>query len=78
MAARDPETGGADSPSHATTNNVDSAPYADTNRFGRTQTGDTTPIKGPRNHITDDVWGANDTAGGSNAPDAPGIVVVSR
>ena len=41
-------------------------------------TGDATAIPGPRNHITDDVWGVNDTAGGVKGPAAPDVPIVSR
>ena len=75
--ARDPESGGQDSPGHQETAG-DSRPYADTDRFGKTQTGDATAILGPRNHITDDVWGVNDTAGGVKGPAAPDVPIVSR
>lgn len=79
---RDAESGAVDQPSHATTNDTISAPFADTDRFGKTQVGDEgdrqRPIPGPRNHLSDGVWGVNDTAGGSNPPDAPGITVASK
>jgi hypothetical protein len=68
--ARDPESGGGEGPAHPTTPG-DSQPYADTNRFGKTQTGDTTPIKGPMNRITDPVWGVQAPTGGT--PAAPEI-----
>ncbi len=35
----------------------------------------TTPIPGPRNLVSDEVWGWNNTAGGVNAPLTPEIPV---
>lgn len=73
--ARDIEiAASADTPSHPTTNG-DSRPYADTDRFGRTQTGDTTSVVGPSNLVSDPVWGLNNSAGGKNPPLSPEIPV---
>lgn len=44
--ARDPETG-AGEPGHPTNGDSSSAQYADTDRFGKTVVGDTTPINMP-------------------------------
>ena len=71
---RDPETAGGVA-GHAAENDSISAPYADADRFGSTQKGETTPIPGPRNLVSDEVWGWNDTAGGANAPLAPEVPV---
>jgi hypothetical protein len=70
---RDPETTGGGGPNRQGTPGS-AEPYADTNRFGTTQTGDATPIPGPRNLVSDEVWGWNGTAGGGT-PAAPEIPV---
>ena len=73
--ARDPEiAGSADTPAHPSTKG-DARPYADTDRFGRTQTGDTAPIQPPKNKVSDPVWGINDYAGGEKTPESPEIPV---
>ena len=71
---RDPETAGGGGPNRQGTPGS-AEPYADTDRFGTTQKGDTMPIPGPRNLVSDEVWGWNDTAGGANAPLAPEVPV---
>lgn len=71
--ARDPEiAGSADTPSHPTTAG-DSRPYADTDRFGKTQTGDTANIQAAQNLVSDPVWGVNNYAGGKNPPEKPQV-----
>lgn len=73
--ARDPEiAASADTPSHPTTSG-DSRPYADTDRFGKTQTGDTANIMAASNLVSDPVWGVNNYAGGKNPPLSPEIPV---
>lgn len=63
---RDPETTGGGGPNRQGTPGS-AEPYADTDRFGTTQVGDAgdrqRPIPGPRNLVSDEVWGWNDTAG---------------
>jgi hypothetical protein len=71
---RDPETAGGGGPNRQGTPGS-AEPYADTNRFGTTQTGDATPIPGPRNLVSDEVWGWNDTAGCTQEPATPLIPV---
>ena len=70
--AQDPETGGGaqGNPTHGDSN---SSQYADTNRFGKPQTGDTAPILTPQNKVSDPVWGVNGYAGGGTpaAPEVP-------
>jgi hypothetical protein len=61
--AKAPESGGADAQGHQATPG-DSRPYADTNRFGKTQTGDTKPIQKPQNLVSDPVWGIQAPVGG--------------
>jgi hypothetical protein len=75
--AKDPEAGASDASGHPTTAG-DARPYADTDRFGKTQTGDTKPITAPLNRISDDVWGVNNTAGGTNGPGDPEINIASK
>lgn len=74
--AQDPESGGGDPPGHQKTAG-DSQPYADTDRFGKTQVGPAylMPIQSPQNKVSDSVWGVNGTAGGPNAPLEPEIPV---
>jgi hypothetical protein len=71
--AKDAESG-AGIPGHQMTAG-DSRPYADTDRFGKSQLGDTKPIQSPQNKVSDPVWGVNDYAGGSNSPETPEIPV---
>ena len=71
--AKDPESGGGTTGHQATAG--DARPYADTDRFGKTQTGDTKPIQSPQNKVSDPVWGVNDYAGGINSPEPPEIPV---
>jgi hypothetical protein len=75
--ARDPEiAGNADTPSHSTTPG-DAQPYADTDRFGTPQKGETASIMSPQNKVADPVWGVQAPAGGpvTNTPPAPDIPV---
>ena len=71
---RDPESGAADQ-GHYTPTSGDSQAYADTDRFGTTQTGRTMNIMTPQNKVADPVWGVNAPAGGKNSPMAPEIPV---
>jgi hypothetical protein len=71
---RDPESGGADQAGYTPTAG-DSQPYADTNRFGTTQKGQTLNIMIPQNKVSDPVWGVNAPAGGKNPPLPPDIPV---
>ena len=66
MAGLPPESGAADSTAHRSTPG-DSRPYADTDRFGKTQTGDTMPIQKPQNLVSDPVWGVQAPVGGTPA-----------
>ena len=61
---RGAESGAGDAKGHPVTRG-DSQPYADTDRFGKTQTGDTAPIMTPRNLVSDEPWGVNAPAGGT-------------
>ena len=70
--AKDAESGGADQ-GHFTPPAGDARPYADTDRFGKTQTGDTKPIQSPQNKVSDPVWGVNDYAGGIKECETPQI-----
>jgi hypothetical protein len=74
---RDPESGGADQgPYTPTAGNTES--YADTDRFGSTQKGETTDIAflaNPQNHVADSPWGVNAPAGGIHPPETPDIPV---
>lgn len=74
--ARDAESGAGDAQGHQETAG-DSRPYADTDRNSAAQRRPeaNTPIPPPRNLVSDEVWGWNDTAGGRNAPMAPEIPV---
>lgn len=72
--AQDPESGAGDAQGHQLTAG-DAQPYADTDRFGKTQTGDAKPISGPMNLVSDPVWGIQAPTGGKNAPDAPEVPV---
>ena len=71
--AQDPESG-AGEPGHPTFGDSSSAQYADTNRFGKPQTGDTASILTPQNLVGVPVWGVNAPAGGGT-PAAPEIPV---
>ena len=71
---RDPESGGADQAGYTPTSGS-SVPYADTDRFGSTQKGQTLNIMLPQNHVADPVWGVNAPAGGKNPPLPPEIPV---
>lgn len=64
--AQDPESGAGDAQGHPTTAG-DSQPYADTDRFGKTQVGETRNIMPPGNRITDPVWGIQAPTGGTPA-----------
>lgn len=68
--AQDPESGAGDAQGHPTTPG-DSRPYADTDRFGTTQKGETHDISLPMNRVTDPVWGVQEPTGG--VPEAPEI-----
>ena len=69
--AQDPESGAGTS---ATPVNEETMPHtADTDRFGKSQTGDTTVIKGPMNRVSNFVWGIQSPSGGKNSPDKPEI-----
>ena len=72
--AKDAESGGADQ-GHYTPTAGDARPYADTDRFGSTQKGETQNITLPLNLVSDPVWGVNNYAGGINTPEAPQIPV---
>lgn len=72
--AKDAESGAADQGQYTPTKG-DSRPYADTDRFGRTQVGDTTQIMLPQNKVSDSVWGVNGYAGGIKDCEAPEIPV---
>lgn len=66
---RDPETAGDGGPGHQMTSG-DARPYADTDRFGTTQTGRTMPNPvTPQNKVSDPVWGVQHPAGGGNPAD---------
>jgi len=71
---RDPEDGAGDAQGHQMTAG-DARPYADTDRFGSTQKGETQNITLPLNLVSDPVWGVNNYAGGINPPEAPQIPV---
>ena len=71
---RDPESGGADQPGYTPTAG-DSRPFADTDRFGKTQVGETRNIMLPQNLVSDPVWGVNGYAGGIKDCEAPDIPV---
>jgi hypothetical protein len=59
------ESGAADASGHQLTPG-DARPYADTDRFGSTVTGDTMPIMLPQNKQADPVWGVQAPAGGQS------------
>lgn len=69
--AKDPESG-AGTPA-TPINEENSARTADTDRFGGPIKGDTSPISGPMNRISDYVWGIQSGSGGRNKPDKPEI-----
>ena len=75
--AKDPESGASDQ-NHYVPTSGDSQPYADTDRFGKPQTGRTAAIPvlvNPQNKVSDSVWGVNGFAGGKNTPESPDIPV---
>ena len=68
---RNPEAVGGGGPNRQGTPGS-AEPYADTDRFGTAQTDCTTPIPwSPRNLVSDEVWGWNDTAGCTQEPQQP-------
>ena len=71
---RSPESGAADQAGYTETSGS-AVPYADTDRFGVTQTGRTMDIMLPQNKVADPVWGVNAPSGGKNPPMAPEIPV---
>jgi hypothetical protein len=52
-----------------------SAQYADTDRRGTSELGETRNIQLPQNLVSDPVWGINAPAGGINSPETPEIPV---
>lgn len=70
--AQDAESG-AGEPGHPTNGDSNSAPYADTDRFGKPLTGATAPIFAAQNLVSDPVWGVQAPVGG--VPAAPEIPV---
>lgn len=71
---RNPESGAAGG-SHYTPTSGSAEPYADTNRFGSTQVGETRNIMLPQNMVSDPVWGVNGYAGGIKDCESPSIPV---
>ena len=66
------ESGGADQAGYTPTAG-DARPYADTDRFGKTQKGDTKDIMLPQNRWGDPIWGVNAPSGGIHPPENPDI-----
>jgi hypothetical protein len=74
---RDPESGASDQAGYTPTSG-DAREYADTDRFGKTQKGQTSPVAyavNPINKVSDLVWGVNAPSGGKNPPLPPDIPV---
>jgi hypothetical protein len=69
---REPESGAADQGPYTPTAGS-SESYADTDRFGSTQKGETINIMLPQNRWNDSVWGVNGPSGGINSPETPDI-----